>query len=92
MDFVRRNVRNRRWTLLTLSALLEHGTMAELRPVLARLRREPNGAFATLVEKALAMPGREYPLNDDLVRNALAEYRAAPPVKRRPRKPRTPKA
>lgn len=88
MAMVHRNVRNRRWTLLTLSALLEHGTLAELRPVLARLRREPNGDFAAKVEKALAMPGREYPLNDSMVRNALAEYRAAPPVKRRTRKPK----
>lgn len=86
MSLVHRNVRNRRWTLLTLSALLEHGTLAELRPVLARLRREPNGPFAAKVEQALAIPGREYPLNDALVRNALAEYRAAPPVKRRVRR------
>jgi hypothetical protein len=43
---IHRHLTHRRHTLAALDDLLENGTLADWRPVLARVRREPDGEVA----------------------------------------------
>lgn len=46
---IHRHLTSRRHTLAALDDLLENGTLADWRPVLAHVRREPNGEVARRV-------------------------------------------
>ena len=46
---IHRHLTHRRHTLAALDDLLENGTLADWRPVLARVRREPDGEVATRI-------------------------------------------
>lgn len=53
-----RHLTHSRYTLAALDDLLENGTLADWRPVLARVRREPNGPVGRKIEHLL--DSREY--------------------------------
>ena len=46
---IHRHLTHRRHTLAALDDLLENGTLADWRPVLARVRRDPDGEVATRI-------------------------------------------
>ena len=49
-----RHLRHQRLTLAALDDLIENGTLADWRPVLARLRRDPEGPVASRVAELLS--------------------------------------
>lgn len=51
---IHRHLTHRRLTLAALDDLLENGTLADWRPVLARVRREPDGEVASRLDRLLA--------------------------------------
>lgn len=53
-----RHLTHSRYTLAALDDLLENGTLADWRPVLARVRREPEGQVVRKIEHLLE--SREY--------------------------------
>jgi hypothetical protein len=50
----RRHLDHQRLTLAALDDLIENGTLADWRPVLARLRRDPEGPVASRVAELLS--------------------------------------
>jgi hypothetical protein len=46
---IHRHLTHQRHTLAALDDLLENGTLADWRPVLARVRRDPDGEVATRI-------------------------------------------
>lgn len=50
---IHRHLTHRRLTLAALDDLLEHGTLADWRPVLARVRRDPDGEVARRLDHLL---------------------------------------
>ena len=50
---IHRHLTHRRLTLAALDDLLENGTLADWRPVLARVRREPDGEVARRLDLLL---------------------------------------
>jgi hypothetical protein len=71
---IHRHLTHRRHTLAALDDLLENGTLSDWRPVLARVRRDPNGALAGQLEQLLA--ARDYAETGALWRAYLAAARA----------------
>jgi hypothetical protein len=55
---IHRHLTHQRHTLAALDDLLENGTLADWRPVLARVRREPDGEVATRI--ATLIDRRDY--------------------------------
>ena len=49
-----RHLNHQRLTLAALDDVIENGTLADWRPVLARLRREPEGSVASRVAQLLS--------------------------------------
>jgi len=75
-----RQLRDQRLTLAALDDLLENGTLADWRPVLARIRREPYGPIAARVEELLQ--ARDYEETGALWRSVLDDARSRPPINR----------
>lgn len=55
---IHRHLNHRRPTLAALDDLLENGTLADWRPILAVVRREPDGEVARRLDHLLAV--RDY--------------------------------
>ncbi len=68
-----RHLRGQRLTLAALDDLLENGTLADWRPVLARVRREPDGDVATKIETLLR--SRDYEETGALWQAVIADAR-----------------
>ena len=68
-----RHLRGQRLTLAALDDLLEHGTLADWRPVLARVRRDPDGDVATKIETLLR--SRDYEETGALWQTVIADAR-----------------
>ena len=73
-----RHLTHQRLTLAALDDLLENGTLADWRPVLARVRREPSGEVAVRIESLLQ--ARDYDETGALWRSFLAEAKARHPI------------
>lgn len=71
---IHRHLIHHRHTLAALDDLLENGTLADWRPVLARVRRDPNGPLAHRLEQLLG--ARDYGETGALWRAYLATARA----------------
>lgn len=69
-----RHLRGQLLTLAALDDLLEHGTLADWRPVLARVRRDPDGDVATKIETLLR--SRDYEETGALWQTVIADARA----------------
>jgi hypothetical protein len=78
---IHRHLTHQRHTLAALDDLLENGTLAEWRPVLARVRREPDGDVARRVLTLLRR--RDYQETGALWRAFIAKARSERPVARR---------
>ncbi len=68
-----RHLRGQLLTLAALDDLLEHGTLADWRPVLARVRRDPDGDVATKIETLLR--SRDYEETGALWQTVIADAR-----------------
>ena len=68
-----RHLRGQRLTLAALDDLLENGTLADWRPVLARVRRQPDGDVATKIETLLR--SRDYQETGALWQAVIADAR-----------------
>jgi len=68
-----RHLRGQRLTLAALDDLLENGTLADWRPVLARVRRDPDGDVATKIETLLR--SRDYEETGALWRAVITDAR-----------------
>jgi hypothetical protein len=68
-------------TLAALDDLLENGTLAEWRPLLARVRREPDGEVARRILTLLRR--RDYQETGALWRAFIAKARAGRPTAHR---------
>jgi hypothetical protein len=64
-------------TLAALDDLIEHGTLADWQPVLARVRREPFGPVAARIERLLGQ--RDYEESGAVWRLYLVYARARMP-------------
>ena len=71
---IHRHLTHQRHTLAALDDLLENGTLADWRPVLARIRREPGGDVARRVQTLLRR--RDYQETGELWRAFIAKARA----------------
>ena len=80
---IHRHLTHRRHTLAALDDLLENGTLADWRPVLARVRREPDGEVATRI--LTLIDRRDYQETGALWSAFIAKARA----ERRPTRPLT---
>jgi hypothetical protein len=69
-----RHLTHRRHTLAALDDLLENGTLADWRPVLAGVRRDPDGELANRLDRLLA--ARDYAETGALWRAYIGEMRA----------------
>ncbi len=69
-----RHLDHQRLTLAALDDLIENGTLADWRPVLARLRRDPEGPVASRVAELLRT--RDYEESGALWTNFLEQARA----------------
>ena len=69
-----RHLSHQRLTLAALDDLIENGTLADWRPVLARVRREPEGPVASRLVELLAT--RDYAESGALWRLFLEQARA----------------
>jgi len=78
---IHRHLTHRRLTVAALDDLLENGTLADWRPVLARVRREPDGEVATRI--LTLIDRREYQETGALWRAFIAKARAERPPTRR---------
>jgi len=54
-----RHLRHRHLTLAALDDLIENGTLADWRPVLARVRRDPDGPVAARLAELLGVRNYE---------------------------------
>lgn len=68
-----RHLRGQRLTLAALDDLLENGTLADWRPVLARVRRDPDGDVAQKIEALLR--SRDYEETGALWHGIIADAR-----------------
>jgi hypothetical protein len=68
-----RHLTHQRLTLAALDDLIENGRLADWQPVLARVRREPNGPIASRIEQLLNE--RNYEESGALWRLFLAQAR-----------------
>lgn len=75
-----RHLNHQRLTLAALDDLIENGTLADWRPVLARVRREPEGPVALRLAQLLA--ARDYGESGALWRLFLDHARARGPIGR----------
>jgi hypothetical protein len=78
---IHRHLTHQRHTLAALDDLLENGTLADWRPVLARVRREPDGDVARRIMTLLRR--RDYQETGALWRAFISKARAERPVVRR---------
>jgi hypothetical protein len=69
-----RHLHHRRLTLAALDDLIENGTLADWRPVLARVRREPEGPVASRL--AALLSARDYEESGALWHSFLDQARA----------------
>lgn len=69
-----RHLTHRRLTVAALDDLVENGTLADWRPVLARVRREPFGPVASRLEDLLN--ARDYEESGALWRSFLERARS----------------
>jgi hypothetical protein len=69
-----RHLSHQRLTLAALDDLIENGTLADWRPVLARVRHEPEGAVASRVAQLLS--AKDYAESGALWRLFLNRARA----------------
>jgi hypothetical protein len=69
-----RHLHHQRLTLAALDDLIENGTLADWRPVLARVRRDPDGPVASRLADLLA--ARDYEESGALWRAFLDQARA----------------
>jgi hypothetical protein len=69
-----RHLTHRRLTLAALDDLLENGTLGDWQPVLARVRRDPNGPVAGRIEQLLQ--ARDYEESGALWRSFLRDARS----------------
>ena len=69
-----RHLRHQCLTLAALDDLVENGTLADWRPVLARVRREPEGPVASRLAELLN--ARDYAESGALWQAFLAQARA----------------
>ncbi len=74
---IHRHLTHRRHTLAALDDLLENGTLADWRPVLARVRRDPDGEVATRI--LTLIDRRDYQETGALWRAFIAKARADRP-------------
>jgi len=74
---IHRHLTHRRHTLAALDDLLENGTLADWRPVLARVRREPDGEVATRILTLIVR--RDYQETGALWRAFITKARAKRP-------------
>ncbi|MGC8633745.1 MAG: hypothetical protein ACP5VP_03645 [Candidatus Limnocylindrales bacterium] len=70
---IHRHLTSQRHTLAALDDLLENGTLADWRPVLARVRREPDGDVARRIMTLLRR--RDYQETGALWRAFIAKAR-----------------
>lgn len=78
---IHRHLTHQRHTLAALDDLLENGTLADWRPVLARVRREPDGEVARRILTLLRR--RDYQETGALWRAFIVKARAERPAARR---------
>ena len=78
---IHRHLTHRRHTLAALDDLLENGTLSDWRPVLAQVRRDPDGTLAARLEQLLG--ARDYAETGALWRAYLATARADAARKRK---------
>jgi hypothetical protein len=78
---IHRHLTHQRHTLAALDDLLENGTLAEWRPVLARVRREPDGELARRILTLLRR--RDYQETGALWRGFITKARKERPAVRR---------
>ena len=78
---IHRHLTHRRLTLAALDDLLENGTLADWRPVLARVRRDPDGEVARRI--LMLIRRRDYQETGALWRAFIAKARAERPPTRR---------
>ena len=78
---IHRHLTHQRHTLAALDDLLENGTLADWRPVLARVRREPDGEVAQRILTLIRR--RDYQETGALWRAFIAKARAERPPTRR---------
>jgi hypothetical protein len=71
---IHRHLTHRRLTLAALDDLIENGTLGDWQPVLARVRRDPNGTVATRI--AALLDARDYEESGALWRSYLAHARS----------------
>jgi hypothetical protein len=69
-----RHLHHQRLTLAALDDLIENGTLADWRPVLARVRRDPDGPVAARLAELLG--ARDYEESGALWRTFLDQVRA----------------
>ena len=69
-----RHLRHQRLTLAALDDLIENGTLADWRPVLARVRRDPEGPVASRLAELLG--ARDYGESGALWQSFLDDARA----------------
>jgi hypothetical protein len=69
-----RHLNHQRLTLAALDDLIENGTLADWRPVLARVRREPAGPVASRVAQLLS--AKDYAESGALWQHFLDQARA----------------
>jgi hypothetical protein len=73
-------------TLAALDDLVENGTLADWRPVLARVRRDPEGPVASRLAQLLT--AKDYQESGALWQRFLDESRARGPIVRTARRSR----
>lgn len=73
-----RHLNHQRLTLAALDDLIENGTLADWRPVLARVRREPEGPVASRLADLLS--AKDYGESGALWRSFLDQARAREPL------------
>lgn len=69
-----RHLTHQRLTLAALDDLLENGTLGDWQPVLARVRRDPNGPVAARIEQLLR--ARDYEESGALWRSFIQDARS----------------
>ena len=69
-----RHLHHQHLTLAALDDLIENGTLADWRPVLARIRRDPEGPVASLL--AALLSSRDYEESGALWSTFLEQARA----------------
>jgi hypothetical protein len=81
-----RHLNHQRLTLAALDDLVENGTLADWRPVLARVRRDPEGPVASRLAQLLS--AKDYEESGALWRHFLDDARVRGPIVRTARRSR----